>query len=108
MATTGEVHVGDVGTTYKAVIQDAGAAFNPSTATSKNLIFRTPDGVLVREASVAFEDPNWVMTYTLVSSTDADFHAKAGVYRWQGLVMFAGGQRYHTNVESYRVDANLD
>lgn len=108
MTTTGEVHVGDVGTTYRAAIQDAGEAFNPTAATSKHLIFKTPAGVLVRDATVSFEEPNWVMSYTLVSPTDDAFHGRAGVYRWQGHVVFAGGQQFHTNVESYRVVANLD
>jgi hypothetical protein len=108
MTTTGTVHVGDIGTCYQATIQDAGAPFDVSAAISALLIFQTPAGVLQRNATVSQEGADWVLTYQLSAGVDDAFHATPGVYRWQGIVAFADGQTFHTTIESYRVERNLD
>ncbi len=105
--TTGDVHVGDVGTHYKGQIQDAGAAFDPTSAATKTLIFKTPAATLERDATVTQEGEGWFLTYTLVVPLDVDFHASPGLYKWQGRVVFADGQRYSTDIETYEVKGNL-
>lgn len=107
MSTVGDVHVGDIGTHYKAKTQDAGAPFDVSTATTKQLLFWTPSGALTRTATVTTDGTDWFLNYTLVSGTDDTFHEEAGVYSWQGYVVFADGQKYHTNVERYVVERNI-
>jgi len=109
MSTTGDVHVGDVGTHYQAKIQDAGDPFDPSAATTATLIFKPPTGaVLERDATVTTDGTDWFLNYMLVEGTDDDFHSQAGWWKWQGYVAFADGQRYHTSVETYLVSANLN
>jgi hypothetical protein len=106
MTTTGSVHVGDIGTHYKARIQDNGAAFGDvALATEAVLLFQTPAGVLERDATITNEGADWFLNYVVVDET---FHARAGVYRWQGHVTFADGQTFHTSTESYRVEPNLE
>jgi hypothetical protein len=109
MSTTGDVHVGDVGTHYQATIQDAGVPFDPSTATTAKLIFKPPAAAAFeRDATVTANGPDWSLNYVLVDGVDDDFHSEAGLWRWQGYVEFADGQRYHTSVDTYMVSANLD
>lgn len=113
MSTTGDVHVGDVGTHYKAELQDAGAAFpEAADATIKKLYFQTRSGVVVRDAEITTEGTGaaqkWFLNYTVVEEdVDEGLHAAAGQYSWQGFVKFADGQRYSTNVETYVVAKNL-
>lgn len=105
---TGEVHVGDVGTTYRAKIQDAGEAFDPSAAISKVLVFRTAGGTLrTRDATVVHEAPDWWLVYTTNLADDSEFHDTAGLYKWQGFVTFPDGQRYHTTIDTFTVAGNL-
>jgi len=107
MSVTSDVHVGDVGTRYHVKIQDAGVAFDPTSATVKTLIFKTPAGVLEREATVVHVGSDWYLDYTTLDGIDDDFHARKGTYRLQGYVEFADGQRYSTNIETYVVERNL-
>lgn len=105
--TTGDVHVGDVGTTYKAKIQDNGVALDPTSAVTKVLVFQTPTGTVQRAASVLASGGEWYLTYTLTALADATFHARQGLYRWQGVITFADGQHYSTSIETYIVRDNL-
>lgn len=110
MTTVANVHVGDVGTRYKGKIQDNGVAFDPTLATVKKILFKGPGGTVERAATITTEGADaaqeWFLNYTVVTA-DTDFHLK-GNYAWQGYVEFAGGERYHTNIETYTVDKNLE
>ena len=107
--TTGDVRVGDIGTQYQAKIQDAGAPFDPTSASVAKLLFKPPRAAeFERAATITTDGTDWFLTYTLDDETDANFHAQPGLWRWQGYVEFPDGQRYHTNVETYVVEGNLD
>lgn len=108
MSTLGDVHVGDNWQTYKAKIEDAGVPFDPTTATTKTLIWATPSGVLTRAATVTTDGTNWYLVYTLVPGVDDAFHALPGIYQWQGFVQFADGSKGKTNVGRYVVERNLN
>ena len=109
MATTGDVHVGDVGTHYQAKIEDVGMPFDLTLVTEAKLLWQPPQAaVLERLATITRVGNDAFLNYSLLPGTDADFHAQAGVWRWQGYVLLSDGQRYHTNIESYRVEGNLD
>lgn len=113
MTTIGDVHVGDIGTLYKAEIQDAGVAFDPSAATIKKLIWQTPGGVIERNATVTDNgltgaSQKWYLEYQLESGVDDNFHQYQGKYKWQGYVEFSNGHQYHTNIEEYVVERNLN
>src|SRR6476661_9991439 len=108
MSTTGDVHVGDVGTTYKARIVDDGTPFDPTTATVKKLIFKTPDGVVTRDAivtSAAVDGVDqWYLLYIVIAADITDgLHKTPGTYSWQGYLEFGTGEKYHTSVEQYFV-----
>ena len=109
MATIGDVRVGDVGTQYRAKIQDAGAPFDPSSATVARLLFKPPHvAEFARDATITTDGTNWYLNYTVPDETDVPFHGRPGLWRWQGYVEFPDGQRYHTTIETYWVGANLD
>lgn len=108
MSTLGSVQVGDVGTTYKAHLLNAGAEFDPSSADTLQLIFKTPKLTLTRSATVLLEDSQFFLTYTVVAAdVAAGLHAVTGTYLWQAYLHFPDGTRYHTNVESYVVKKNI-
>ena len=107
MAVTANVHVGDIGTKYKAKIQDNGAAFDPSLATKLQLIFNTPAGILERTASIESSGGQWFLTYTVGPADGVAFHGERGTYSLQGYLEFAGGEKFSTNIETYTVDKNL-
>lgn len=112
MSTTGDVHVGDVGTRYKGELQDVGVAFDPSLAGVKRLTFQTPTGVVHRDATVTTTGTGaaqkWFLEYVVLpADVAAGIHKRQGTYRWQGLVEFPTGERYSTNIESYEVAGNL-
>jgi len=110
MATTADVHVGDIGTLYKAKVQDLGTPIDISTATVKKLIFKAPAGVVEKVATVIHPDADWYLTYTAVAadSNAGGIHSKKGTVSWQGYVEFASGDRYHTNIETYEIEKNLN
>ncbi len=114
MSTVSDVHVGDVGTQYVAEIQDAGAAFDPSTAPITDLIFKGPGitGALTRAATVTTTgtggSQKWFLTYTSVAAdVAAGLNSKAGTYSWQGYIEYSADEKWHTNVETYPVLKNL-
>jgi len=104
MATIANVHVGDVGTLFKGKIQDIGVPFDPTLATVKIIVWKTPSGPVEKNASVTTDGVDWYLEYL---TTDPAFHAKKGKYSWQGHIEFAGGQKYSTNIEEYTVEKNL-
>lgn len=113
MATTGDVHVGDVGTLYKAKIQDGGVPFPDMAAATVGLItWKTPSGLMERDfgdgVTVTTDTVDYYLEYIMIESDIADgLHALKGNYSWQGYVEFPGGQKYHTNIETFTVEKNL-
>ena len=111
--TTNDVHIGDVGTEFVGEVQDRGVAFNPTGATKSQLLFKTPAGILLtRDANItttgAGADQKWFLTYEVVQAdSDAGLHVVRGRHYWQGYFEFAGGEKFHTAINSYLVDENL-
>jgi hypothetical protein len=114
MATKADVHVGDVGTLYKAEIQDDGAAFPDLLSVSDAvIIWKTPSGLITRNIAQGVEVTTasgkyYVQYIILPADVTAGIHAKKGTYKWQGYVEFPGNQKYHTNIEEYTVEKNLN
>ena len=69
-----EIHVGDVGTVIKALIKDQdNAVVNISTATTKTLYLRKPDGTAKTFAGTFTTDgSDGYIQYTLAATTDID------------------------------------
>jgi hypothetical protein len=107
MTLRGDVHVGDIGTLFHLKIQDDGAPFDPTTATSTLLVCKTPLGLVERECEVVHVGAQWYLDYETVPVTDVTFHARKGTYSVQGFIEFANGKKYSTNIETYVVEKNL-
>lgn len=112
--STADVHVGDIGTLYKAEIRDVGEAFDISGASAVYLLFKTPDGVIERAGTVTTDgsgaSQKWYIEYIVIEADiDDGLHAKAGKnYQWQGRIEFPTGSVFHTKVNSYVVEPNLE
>lgn len=106
-----EIKVGDIGTVYYVPTYDndlTPANFDPSTATTKQLIFKMP-GVttpITRDATATQRTINgasvWCLTYTVVaadvaaytSPTAGGFHQTPGNLRIEAYVEFSSAQKW--------------
>jgi hypothetical protein len=98
----GEVHQGDVGTTYRVRCLDRGVPFDPTDATIKELIFKMPQGVLVKPATVEQIGDDFYLVYI----ADEGFHSTPGKVQLQGHVKFANGEEYHSQIQSTDEDGD--
>lgn len=106
-----EIHVGDVGTVYRVPCYDDDLAevnFDPSAATTKQLIFKMPgaSGLCVRAATaeqVTIDGvATWCLTYTVlaadvvpyVSVSEGGFHQQDGTVKIEGYVEFSSAQKW--------------
>ena len=95
--------VSDIGVTLVVTITKDGTAQDVSTATTKELIIRTPLGVtLPKAASFATTGSDGKIQYT----TLAGDLATAGLYSIQAHVVY-GSVDLHTEVSTFSVKANL-
>jgi hypothetical protein len=110
-----EVHVQDLGTTYRVRVKDEGADFDPSAASVKKLLFLMPgnDVVLEKDAAVEVgsgaEVGQWFLTYEVGAdegSPEDEFHQNAGRFKVQGYLEWADGTKYHSNVQTLDKDGN--
>lgn len=75
MATLTDIHVGDVGTVFVVTIQDDGVPVDLSTGTSASniMIFRKPDGEVLRVSTNFYSDgSDGKIKYTVSSSSVID------------------------------------
>ena len=105
MPTNSDVHVGDIGTTFKGRVIDAGAPFDITTVVSAALRFDTPTGVIDVVPTVTTDGTNWYLEYRRISSDG--LNAAKGKHRWQGTITFGDGSIYHTSIADYLVKDNL-
>lgn len=107
------VHVGDVGSTYKAKIQDNDSPFNPSSAIVTRVTFKTGDGTIITRdqtsgVTVTTDSTDWYLEYEVTAADlAAGLHATSGAYSIQGFVQFVDGSKWYTNVEKYVVVRNI-
>jgi hypothetical protein len=91
-----DVHQGDIGTKYKIRILDDGSPFDPTSATTRELIFKWNDGtVLARTGTLEIIDGQFYLTYTVNSGT---FHSVLGSFNIQIRLIFPDGTSYHSSV----------
>lgn len=100
-----EVHVGDIGTAFRTTIYDQSSGIvDISTADSKYLIFKKPNGTVVQEsASFLTDGTDGIIQYVSVSG----FIDQPAVWQLQGYVTFPGGS-WKTDIYEFRVFKNLE
>jgi hypothetical protein len=106
-----EIHVGDIGTVYRVPCYDddlTPANFDPSAATTKQLIFKMPGtAALITRAATAAQvtidgASVWCLTYTVTaadvaawaSDTVGGFHQEAGTVKIEGYLEFSSSQKW--------------
>jgi hypothetical protein len=90
-----EVHLGDVGTLYKLRLTDAGVPFDPTSATTKQIIFKLPSGTVTKGATVLQDGNDFYLTYQV---TDPGFHSLPGRVFVQAHLVFPDGSIYSSSV----------
>jgi len=96
--------VGDIGTTIKATIVDQdGAALDVSGASTLQLLFLKPNGVLeTKTATLTGDGTDGVIEYVTIAD-DLDV---PGVWKSQGYIVDAGKQ-HKSSVDVFHVKPNI-
>jgi len=98
-----DIHLGDIGTVMIATIKDGDAIVDVSSATTKSLIFRKPDGVVVTKPAVFSTDgADGQIQYT----ADAAFFDQANKWRMQALIVMPSGT-WKSDAITFNVADNL-
>ena len=98
-----EIHKSDVGTIFRATIQDSTFTVDVSAAGTKQLKFRKPSGTVVTQtAAFTTDGTDGRIQYTTVSG-DLD---STGQWSWQAYVALAAGT-WHSSVSYFDVHPNL-
>jgi hypothetical protein len=99
-----EIRKNDYGTPFTATIQDNGSVVDISTATTKQFIFKKPDGtVLTKSALFVTDGSDGQLTYSTVSG-DLDM---VGFWKLQAYVVTNAGQ-WRTDFYKFHVFDNLE
>jgi len=103
MATTPEVHVGNIGTIFRGTVRDAAGVVDISGASTLQLFFKKPNGqVLTRTATLTTTGTDGQLEYETVAG-DLDV---SGVWQWQGYVVTSDGA-WKTDIKTEQVFPNL-
>jgi len=100
----GEIHVDDIGTNFIVTIRDENEAIvDISTATTKNIIFRKPDGIILTKAGSFVTDGTDGKLKYAFQSGDLDTH---GQWYAQAFIDF-GSTEWYSDIEKFTVYNNL-
>lgn len=96
-----EVHLGDIGTKLILEVQEDGVALDISSASTKEILLKSPSGVVVAyAASFSTDGTDGLMEY----ATTTDDLDEAGIWRMQGhLILASPAGEWH----SARVDFHV-
>lgn len=97
------VHIADRGTKFWARVRDEGENFDPSSATTKQLIFKLPDDTVeVRTAQAEQFESEWYLTYTIAANGDDDaILANRGQFYVQGYLDYGTSVgRWHSDEQA--------
>lgn len=102
MACT-EVRMGDIGTVIEITVIDCGSVVNLSTATTKELIFKNPDGIIkTTTAGFVTDGTDGKIAYTTV----ADFLDVEGTWKVQANIIMPSWTG-RSSVSTFTVKSNL-
>jgi hypothetical protein len=107
-----EIHVGDIGTVYRVHVLDDDHEFDISAATTSELIFQMPNGVIFhKSASITSEGspPDaWFLEYEVQPGdgigSPGEFHDNEGPLAVQAFLEWADGKRWHSNIQTMDTD----
>jgi hypothetical protein len=118
-----EIHVGDIGTLYHVEILDAGTPFDPDGATVTQLIFKMPNGAILRKDATVTTDGSpadqWFLDYEVQAGdglgSPGEFHDNEGILQVQAFLEWGDGRQWHSDVvmtdtdgQELRIFPNLD
>ena len=100
-----KVQEGDKGTAFNATIYiEPKAVLDCSTAVTKSLLFKKPDGTVVTQTAVFVTDgTDGKIRYVTIAADLVPF----GVWEWQARIEFVAGT-WSTTVKSFQVHKNVD
>lgn len=123
MGCGAEIHVGDIGTVYIIRLLDDGSDFDISAADVTELIFKMPNGLVLRKTATVVTDGSppdqWSLEYEVQPGdgvgSPGEFHDNPGPFQFQAYVHFPDGKQWHSNVQTVdtdgqelRIHPNLD
>lgn len=98
-----EVHLNNIGTTFRTTVKDDDEVVNLASATTKQIIFLKPDGTRVaKDASFYTDGTDGIIQYTTVSG---DLNV-AGIWRIQ-VYCVIGSYEYYSDIGTVKVHPNL-
>lgn len=101
-----EIHVGDVGTSFRATVYDQdGAIVDLSTFTSLILKVMKPNRKTENFTATLYTDgTDGIMEYVTSSANDL---SQSGIWKMQGIVTLSGGGNHYSDIVEFRVEPNL-
>lgn len=107
-----EIHVDDIGTIYHVPVLDGGEPFDFSTASVMELIFRMPNGVILRKTATLATDGSpatqWFLDYQVQPGdgvgSPGEFHDNEGPLAVQAYLEWPDGNHWHSNVQTMDTD----
>jgi len=99
MALTEDVHLNDVGTVFRLTVLDDGAAVDLSEATTKQILFKKPSGLLLTKSAEYYTDGlDGIIDYTSASGDLSEL----GEWQMQAYIV-TNTSSWHGTVEEFRV-----
>lgn len=104
MAVIEKAQKSAIGVVIQVTILEDGVAVDVSTVTTKQIIFRKPDGPAVtKTASFVNSGTDGKLKYTTIAG---DLN-ESGLWDVQGYVVFAGGFDGRSDITQFEVEDNL-
>lgn len=96
------VHLHDVGTVFELTVVDQdGDIVDLSNATTRQIIFRKPNGTTLTKTATVVTDGQDGRMQCISAEGDID---KLGLWRWRGYVVTTSG-KWHSDQPSFEVQA---
>lgn len=97
-----EVHVGDIGTIFELTVMDGASVVDVSTATTKEIVFRKPDGTTAtKTATFTTNGSDGKIRYATVAN-DLDKH---GTWKVQAHIIMPTGE-WRSDMSEFTVYTN--
>ena len=98
-----EIHKNDIGTILRVTIYDGSTIVDISTATTKTIYLRKPNGVILTKTAVFYTDGSDGIIQYIVQSTDLD---QDGTWGIQAYIVLSDGS-WRTDMSTFIVYRNI-